>query len=93
LFDILISTSDNEENSYRISSLTTIGYIGQEVNECKITDDKKSDLIYALLKNIKLEINEEVLESALEAFKNFSYIISNIIQNKVLMNNLFNSNI
>ncbi len=73
--------------------MTTIGYIGQEVNECKITDDKKSDLIYALLKNIKLEINEEVLESALEAFKNFSYIISNIIQNKVLMNNLFNSNI
>jgi hypothetical protein len=92
LFHILISTADNPQKSYRISSLTTIGYIGQEVNERKITDDKKSELLNALLQNIYKENDEEVLEIALEAFKNFSFIITNIIQNKVKINfqNSFN---
>lgn len=87
----MISTADYPENSYRISSLTTIGYIGQEVNELKMTDDKKSELLYALLKNIYKENNEEVLETALEALKNFSLTIKNIIQNKVINLN-FNYN-
>ena len=70
--------------------MTTIGYIGQEVNECKITDDKKSELLYALLKNIFKENNEEVLETALEALKNFSFIITNIVHNKVIKFIIFN---
>ncbi len=90
LFDILNSTAFHSENSYRRSSLTTIGYIGQEVNECKITDDKKTALLYSVLKNIFKENNEEVLETALEALKNFSFIITNIIQDKVILLNFIN---
>jgi len=63
--------------------LTTIGYIGQEVDERKITDNKKSQLLYALLQNIEININEDVLIAALEGLKNFSYIITNNIKKKV----------
>lgn len=86
--DILINTSTDENKNYRISSLITIGYLGQEIEENLIFGVKKNLLLNSILKNIDIQNDEEIIKVALDAFKDFCAIISDNMKTKVMLERL-----
>ena len=75
IFDILISTSQNENLFIQLSSLTTLEYIYEEINAKDININIKAKLLntyYLLLDN---NSNDELILSSLKSLNKFLKII------------------
>jgi hypothetical protein len=68
LFDILSNTCHNENKNIRLSSLTTIGYLGQEFSLNQLNINQIGKLAGALYKILLEENDEDILQEAIISF-------------------------
>lgn len=82
IFDILIGTSNNENIYIQLSSITTLGYIFEEINENDINDDIMRKILFCFYNILnQKEINLELHKSTLDSLFHFIPFIQNVIMN------------
>ena len=55
LLPLLCANSEHEDYNIRMSSLTTLGYICEEIDPESVIDPIKNQIIVALIKNIDID--------------------------------------
>jgi hypothetical protein len=75
LFDILSNTCQNNNKNIRLSSLTTIGYLGQEFLSNQLDISQIGKLAGAIYKILLEENDEDILQ---EAIISFTYILPHL---------------
>ena len=93
MYDILVSTSQNENKNIRISSIITLGYLGQELTTNEINDEQVSKIISAICLILNDDTDEDILIEAIQtmllflpfAKKNFSNNVKIIFFSEYLL--------
>ena len=82
IFDILIGTSNNENINIQLSSIITLGYIFEEINENDISDEIMRKILFCYYNILnKDNINLELHKSTLDSLFHFIPFIKNVIMN------------
>jgi len=68
LFDILSNTCQNNNKNIRLSSITTIGYIGQEFSANQINIEQIGKLAGAIYKILLEDFDEDILQEGIISF-------------------------
>ena len=68
LFDIFVSTCQNEDRNIKLSSIITLGYIAQEMSNRDITEEQINKCISAIYQKLDNDNDEEILMEAIQAF-------------------------
>lgn len=71
IINTLIQTSSHENPNFRMASIVTIGYISQELTPNHLSSQEVDDILSALIGNMKLDTELEILSHAITAFLNF----------------------
>ena len=82
IFDILIGASNNENVYIQLSSIMTLGYIFEEINENDINDDIMRKILFCYYNILNQnDINLELHKSTLDSLLHFIPFIKNVIMN------------
>ena len=91
IFDILIGTSNNENINIQLSSIITLGYIFEEINENDISDEIMRKILFCYYNilnkdNINLELHKSTLDSLFHFIPFIKNVIMNNEQSKIFLN-------
>lgn len=94
IVNILVSTANNENENYKISSIMTIGYISQELVPGQLDQNEIDSVLSALITNLTLDQSYEVIKHAIIALLNFIFFSKSDMENPnnkgVIMNTIYN---
>ena len=90
---ILISTATHENINYRLSSITTIGYIAQEIIPGSLSIEEVNNVLNVLTINLN-DPSEEVIKAAISSLLHFIIFTSHNMeiedQRTYILKNIYN---
>jgi len=89
LFDIFVSTCQNEDRNIQLSSIITLGYIAQEISIRDINEEQVNKCISAIYEKLDKSIDEEILLEAIQAFLLFLPFAKMTFSNEVINQSFF----
>jgi importin subunit beta-1 len=89
IIDVLCQTSQNENKNIQLASVTTLGYISQEISTRDLNDDSVGKVLSCIYTLLNGSNDFELLEVTLNALLNFLTFTRRFFENKVRKINIF----
>lgn len=68
LFNVFVSTCQNDDRNIQLSSIITLGYIAQEMSIRDINEEQVNQSIFAIYQKLDESSDEEILYESIQAF-------------------------